>query len=68
MSAPPKWGAWSVRRSVARKMYDCGECGHLILTGDSYTRRYGRMGESMRAWMFRMCERCEAKWAHGASA
>jgi hypothetical protein len=56
---PPKWGAWSARRLVARKLHDCNECGHVILVGAVYFRRYGRMGESMQPWTYLSCESCE---------
>ena len=58
----PLWGAWSVRHLQASKMYDCIECGHLILAGETYWRRYGRMAEFVKPWTARMCEYCEAKW------
>ncbi len=58
----PRWGAWSVRHSVARRTYDCIECGHLILRGQSYWRRFGKMAEAITPFTARLCERCEAKW------
>jgi hypothetical protein len=58
----PLWGAWSVRCSTARKDYDCIECGHLILRGESYWRRYGKMAEASKPWMARLCAYCEQKW------
>lgn len=62
MNDGPLYGAWSVRHSVAKKMYDCIECGHLIMPGETYWRRYGKMAEAFKPWTARMCDHCETTW------
>lgn len=55
-------GVWSVRHSVARKRYDCLECGYDIRPGEHYWRYYGKLGEAFKPWMARMCVRCQERW------
>jgi RNase P subunit RPR2 len=55
-------GVWAIRHSRARRLHYCIECDHVILPGETYWRRYGRMAEAIKPFLAYTCEFCEARW------